>query len=51
MTTNNSHCFPVVYELAVAKSIKSNLCREKTKWWSLHNPEGKWLSPVSPVME
>ena len=41
LTTNCSHCFPIVIELTVAKSMKSNMCGgEKTKLWSIHNPGG-----------
>ena len=50
LTTNWSHCFPIVIELTVAKPIKSNMCGENTKWWSINNPEGNGCL-LSPVME
>ena len=51
LTTNCSHCFPIVIELTVAKSMKSNMCGgEKTKLWSIHNPGGNGCL-LSPVME
>jgi len=50
LTTNCSHCFPIVIELTEAKSIKSNMCGEKTKWWSIHNPEGNGCL-LFPVMD
>ena len=48
LTTNRSHCFPIVIELTLAKSMKSNMYGEKTKLWSIHSPEGNGclLSPV-----
>ena len=50
LTTNCSHCFPIVIELTVAKPIKSNMYGENTKWWSINNPEGNGCL-LSPVME